>query len=92
MNGPILLRLDRSAPVDGVAGEIKHAAEGGLADGDFYRGARVKALHAADHAVGAAQGDAADAPAAEVLLHLAGQIELYAFVLGRDLHRVVDGR
>ena len=40
--------------------------------------AGVDALHAADQAVGAAQGDAADAAAAEVLLHLAGQVELIA--------------
>ena len=45
--------------------------------------AGVDARPAADQAVGAAQGDAADAAAAQVLLHLAGQVDLHALVLGR---------
>ena len=44
-------------------------------------------VHAADQAVGAAQRDAADAAAAEVLLHLAGEVDLHALVLGRRSSR-----
>ena len=44
--------------------------------------AGVDDLHAADQAVGRAQGDAADAVAAQVLLHLAGQVDADALVLG----------
>ena len=54
--------------------------------------AGVDALQAADQAVGAAQGDAADAAAAQVLLHFAGQVDLDALVFGDDLHGVVDRR
>ena len=54
-----------------------------LPDRHLDRRAGVEAVHAADHAVGAAQGDAADAAAAEVLLHFAGQVQLDALVLGR---------
>ena len=72
--------------------QVEHAAERGLADGHRDRRAGVDAVQAADQAVGAAQGDAADAAAAEVLLHLAGQVELDALVLGGDLHGVVDRR
>ena len=39
-----------------------------------------------------AEGDAADAAAAQVLLHLAGEVDLHALVLGLDLHGVVDRR
>ena len=54
--------------------------------------AGVDALLAADQTVGAAQGDAADAAAAQVLLHFAGEVDLHALVLGDDLHGVVDRR
>ena len=49
-------------------------------------------FHAADHAVGAAQGDAAHAAAAQVLLHFAGEVDLRAFDVGVDLDGVVDRR
>ncbi len=49
-----------------------------LPTGTRDRAAGVDALLAADQAVGAAQGDAADAAAAEVLLHLAGEVDLDA--------------
>jgi hypothetical protein len=35
-------------------------------------------FHPADHAVGRSEGDAADATAAEVLLHFAGEVDLHA--------------
>ena len=43
--------------------------------GTLTGAAGVDDVHAADEAVGAAQGDAADAAAAEVLLHFAGQVD-----------------
>ncbi len=89
---PALVGVDRAAAVDRLAEQIEHAAQRGLADGHRDRRAGVDALLAADQAVGAAQGDAADAAAAEVLLHLAGQVELDALVLGVDLDGVVDRR
>ena len=47
-------------------------------------------LHAAHQAVGRAEGDAADAVAAQVLLHFAGQVDVHALVFGVDLEGVVD--
>ena len=78
VDGPVVLGLDRAAAVDRLAQQVEHAAQRGLAHRHLDRRAGVEALHAADHAVGVAQGDAADAPAAEVLLHLAGQVHLDA--------------
>ena len=88
----MLVGLDRAAAVDRLADQVEHAAERRLADGHRDRRAGVDALLAADHAVGAAQGDAAHAAAAQVLLHLAGQVDLHALVLGLDLDGVVDRR
>ena len=92
MDRPALLGLDRAAAVDRLADQVEHAAQRGRADRHLDRRAGVEALLAADHAVGAAQRDAADAAAAQVLLHFAGQVDLDALVLGRDLHGVVDRR
>ena len=89
---PVFVGIDRAAAVDRVARDVEHAAERGLADGHLHRLARVEAILAADEAVGAAEGDAADAAAAQVLLHFAGEIDLHALVLGDDLHGVVDRR
>ena len=83
VDGPIVLGLDGPAAVDRLAHQIEDAAQGGLADGHLDRRAGVEAVHAADHAVGVAQGDAADAAAAEVLLHFAGQVHLDALSAGR---------
>ena len=41
-------------------------------------------------AVGRAEGDRADAVAAQVLLHLAGELEVDALVLVVDLEGVID--
>ena len=46
--------------------------------------------HAADQAVGRAQGHAADAIAAEVLLDFAGQVDLHALDVAVDRQGVVD--
>ena len=81
VDGPVVLGLDRPAAVDHLAGEVEHAAERALADRHLDRRAGVEAFHAADHAVGAAQGDAAHPAAAEMLLHLAGQVERDALLL-----------
>ena len=89
---PMFVGVDRTAAVDRVADDVEHAAERRLADGHRHRAAGVDALLAADQTVGAAQRDAAHAAAAEVLLHLAGEVDLHALVLGDDLHGVVDRR
>ena len=92
VNRPALFGVDRAAAVDRLAEQVEHAAERLLADRHRHRAAGVDALQAADQAVGAAEGDAADAAAAEVLLHFAGEVDLHALVLGVDLHGVVDRR
>ena len=89
---PILVGIDRAAAVDRFARDVEHAAERGFADGNLYRFAGVDAVLAADEAVGAAERDATDATAAQVLLHFAGEVDLHAFVIGDDLHGVVDRR
>ena len=81
MDRPALVRVDRAAAVDRVADHVEHAAQRRLADGHGHRAAGVDALLAADQAVGRAQGDAPHAAAAEVLLHLAGEVDLHALVL-----------
>ena len=92
MDRPVVLGLDRPAAVDHLADEVEDAAERAFADRHLHRRAGIEAIHAADHAVGAAQGDAAHPPAAEMLLHLAGQIEHNALLLARNLYGVVDRR
>ena len=81
VDGPVVLGHDRSAAVDHVAGQVEDAAERAFAHRHLDRRAGVEAIHAADHAVGAAQGDASHAAAAEMLLHLAGQVERNALLL-----------
>ena len=63
-------------PSIGLAEQVEDPAERLLADGHGDRPAGVDDVHAAGQAVGRAQGHAADAAAAEVLLHLAGQVDL----------------
>ncbi len=82
----MLVGVDRPAAVDRLAEQVEHAAERRLADRHRHRAARVDALLSADQAVGAAQGDAPHAAAAQVLLHLAGEVDLDALVFGLDLH------
>ena len=89
---PVFVGVDRAAAVDRLADDVEHAAERRLADGHRDRPAGVDAVLAADQAVGAAQRDAPHAAAAQVLLHLAGEVDLHALVLGDDLHGVVDRR
>ena len=72
---PRLRGADRTAAIDRLAEQVEDAAERFLADGDRHGLAGVDHFHAADQAVGGAQGDAADAIAAEVLLHFAGQVD-----------------
>ena len=92
VDGPMVLGLDGAAAVDGLAHQVEDAAERGLAHRHLDRSTGVDAVHAADHAVGVSQGDAADATAAEVLLHFAGEVQVDAFFPGRHLHGVVDRR
>ena len=80
-------------PSIGVAEQVEHAAERFEADRHGDRAAGVDRVHAANEAVSAAEGDAADAAAAQVLLHLAGEVDLDAPLgLGVDLEGVVDLR
>ena len=64
----------RAAAVDRVAEQVEHAAERPRRPAPSPA-RRFDDVHAADQAVGAAEGDAPDAAAAEVLLHLAGQVD-----------------
>ena len=73
--GRILRGVDRAAAVDRLAEQVEDPAERFLADRHLHRLAGVDDLHAAHQAVGRAEGDAADAVAAQVLLHFAGQVD-----------------
>ncbi len=92
MDRPVLRGLDGTALVDRLAQQIEHAAQRRVADGDRDGTARIHAVHPADHPVRAAQRDAADAPAAQVLLDFAGQVQADAFLIGHDPDGIVDGR
>jgi hypothetical protein len=84
--------IDRAAVVDRIAKQIENPAEGFLADGDGDGPAGIDDIHAAAQAVGGAEGDRADAAAAEVLLHFAGEMDGHAVDLGIDFDGVIDGR
>jgi hypothetical protein len=87
----VLLGVDRLASVDRLTQQVEDAAQRLHADGHLQRLAGVGHGHAADQAVGRAEGDAADAVAAEVLLHLARQADLHVPLRGRlDLQGVVN--
>ena len=90
VNDPALGRATGAAIVDGFAKQIEHAAEGFLADGHRNRLACVNAVQAAAKAVGRTKGDGPDAPAAEVLLNFAGQIDDMPVFLVRDFQGVVN--
>ena len=92
MDRPPLLGVHGAAAIDRLADQVEHAAQRGRSDRNGDRRAGVDALLAANHAVGAAQSDAANAAAAEVLLHFADQVDANPFVLRGDLDRVIDGR
>ena len=93
VDGPVFFGAGRGrSPSIGSPSRLKTRPSVALPTGTRDRGAGVDAVHAADHAVGVAQGDAAHAAAAEVLLDLAGEVGLHALLLGHDLHGVVDRR
>ena len=89
---PVVGRLDRPAAVDRIAHQVEHAAERGGTDRHLHRRAGVDAIHASHHAVGASQGHAAYAAAAELLLDFAHQVELDSLVLRADFDGVVNRR
>ncbi len=70
-----LLGLHGAPAVNRLAEHAEDAAEGLLADRHRDRLAEVGGDHAADHAVGGLHGDAPRAVLAEVLRHLAGDID-----------------
>ena len=87
---PALAGRDRASAVDRVAQEVEDPAERLLADRHADRPARVDDRHAPDQPVGRTERHAADPVAAEVLLDLAGQVDLDALFVGLDGERVVD--
>ncbi len=87
---PALRRVDRPAAVDRVAQQVEDPAERLLADRHAHRAAGVEHGHAAHQAVGRAQRHAPHAVAAQVLLHLAGQVDLDPLGFALDLQGVVD--
>ena len=84
--------LDRAAFVDGIAGDVKDAAEDTVADGHGDRGAGVEGVAAAHQAFGGSHRHGADESVAEVLLDLEDQLGGLSFDLIVDLDRVVDLR
>ena len=60
MDGPMLLRLDGIAAVDGLAEDVEHPAQRPLADGHLDAPALGDDFHAARKPLAAAQHDAAD--------------------------------
>ena len=85
VNRPALPVWKLRALVDRLAEQVEDAAEGLLADRDRDRATGVDHLVAAAQSVRCVHGDRADAVVAEVLLHLADQVELGATLLRRDL-------
>ena len=83
---------DRPAAVDRVAQQVEDPAQRLLADRHAHRAAGIDHRHAAHQAVGRAQGHAAHPVAAQVLLHLAGQVDLDALDLAVDPQGVVNVR
>src|SRR5206468_3858817 len=81
VNWPVVLRLDWPPAVDRLAEQIEHAAQSRLTDWDGDWTAGVEHVLPAHEAVGAPQGDAPHAAAAQMLLHLAGEIDLHALLL-----------
>ena len=79
-------------PSIGSPSRLKTRPSVSLPTGTEHGLAGIDDVHAAHQAVGRAQGDAANAVAAEVLLHLAGQVDGHALVVGVDAEGVVDLR
>ena len=71
---PGAFRLHGALAVDGVAGDVEHAAKGLLTHGHGDGAAGVKGLHAPGDAVGGGQGDAPDVSPADLLHHLQGHL------------------
>ena len=92
MDGPVLFRVDRAAAIDRVAEQVEHAAECLLADRNAHGVPGIGHRHAADQPFGRAQGHAADPIAAEVLLDLAGQVDLHALDVAHDLQGIINVR
>ena len=88
--GAVFRRGHRPAAVDRLAEQVEHAAERLHADGHLTGLPVSIGVGAAHEAVGRAEGDAADATAAEVLLDLADEIDPRALGLGLDGDRVVN--
>ena len=72
---PALLDFDVPQLVHGLADDVDHAAQRGLADGHRDRLAGILRAHPAHHAVGRLHGDRAHAVLAEVLLDFANDID-----------------
>ena len=87
---PVLLGRHGAAAVDRFAEQVENAAERHLADRHRYRLARVQRRHAAHQTVRGAEGHAADAVAAEVLLHLADQMDRRGLLILIDAQGVID--
>ena len=80
MDRPALLGVDRPRPSIGSPSRLNTRPSVALPTGTVTGAPVSTHVLAADQAVGAAQGDAADAAAAQVLLHLAGEVDLHALV------------
>src|SRR5690606_21420141 len=91
VDGAVVGGVDGAAVVDRLAEEVEDAAERLLADGDAEGAAGVGDLGAAAEAVGGAEGDGANLPAAKVAGDLAGEGDLVAIDAHGDVDGVIDG-
>ena len=88
MDRPVLLDLDWRQLVDGLHGEVEDAAEDFQADGNLDGRPGIGDFHVAHDSIGRGHRHRSDPVAAEMLLHLEGQVDVTLF----DLEGVVDRR
>ena len=79
VDAPLLAGDGLGLIVDGLAQEVEHPSQGLLADRHLDAGAGVHSLHAANHTVGGAHGDAAHHVVAQLLGHFADQLVILTF-------------
>ena len=87
MDGPPFVDIHLATAIDWIAQQIEDPSQSSLADWHGDRRTRVEDFHAADHAVGRAEGHTTDAAAAQVLLNFARDLHLHALDFTIDLER-----
>src|SRR5450432_2758456 len=82
MNRPAFGGGTWTAVVDRIAQQVENPAKGLLANGNGQRAAGIDTVDTAAQAVGGAQGNRTDAPAAKMLLHFADQPQVVGRTVG----------